>query len=489
MDSDIMYCAPYWRWLDKKLAGDNSPMATLQRRTMNTASTILTTIRDIPFAKISASLYFFCADVEMRDFARLYESQLELAGAAPEKFAKGLHKFYNDVSRTIRKNGRYADFFDFVALCGRMRLQSKGLHMDIEVINCYYSLLLQNLEYLRPDKFDLNVAVCGLKTNGEVLTVKDTYPNLDIPAYAVEQAVREDKIHNDKELQAVVVREYRKAGYGEVKGLKDVERLTNVDRIFSNHTAALLPFINEFTYDILPHQYFTTYTYPFETIHVAVSADGLVEQLRHRNAMLPTNGTVFRFVEPVVVNEIQMKETFYNERIYMLYRMDTMVGELSGYYDTQDGFLYCVLLEAEDHTYYERVKALLLYLYASVVTKQFVTMQKVMSDCCWYATEEKKDERFPIQVEIFGKGGKPKNVYDPEPEPTEHRAPRKGNDAYTEEERAIQGFIRKVGKGKSPSPQAVEYAKSLGYELAPDETFVRPFIRRVLRLKEKPDTE
>ena len=33
--------------------------------------------------------------------------------------------------------------------------------------------------------------------------------------------------------------------------------------------------------------------------------------------------------------------------------------------------------------------------------------------------------------------------------------------------------------------QAVEYAKSLGYDLALDETYVRPFIRRVLRLKEK----
>ena len=63
---------------------------------------------------------------------------------------------------------------------------------------------------------------------------------------------------------------------------------------------------------------------------------------------------------------------------------------------------------------------------------------------------------------------------------------RKNDDKYTHEERSIQGFIRKVGKGKKPSEQAVQYARSLGYELAPDETYVRPFITHVLRLKEAP---
>ena len=484
MENDIMYSAPYWRWLDKKLAGNNSPMATLQRRTMNTASTILTTIRAIPFSKLSATLYFFCADVETREFARLYESQLELAGAAPEKFAKGLHKFYNDVTNKIKKENRFADFFDFMSLCGRIRLQSTNPNVDISVVNCYYSLLLQNLEYLRPDKFNFNVALCGMKTTGELLTVKDSYPNLDTPAYLLELAVRENRIRDNEELQAMIAREYSKAGYKDVKGLDDVEHLTNVDRLFTNHVAAMLPFINEYTYDLLPQKLITTLAAPFLAIQVITPTDKLVEMLRHRSATLPTNGVVFQFKNPFVVLEVQMKETFYNDRIYMLYRMDTIMGELSGFYDTQDGFLYSVLLEASDDDYYDRVKRLLLYLYASVVTKHGAKMQQTMPVCCWYEAEGKDSQKIPMQTEVFGRGGKLKNVYDPEPE-TEHRKVRKGNENYEEEDRAIQGFIRKVGKGKTPSPQAVEYAKSLGYDLALDETYVRPFIRRVLRLKEK----
>jgi len=168
----------------------------------------------------------------------------------------------------------------------------------------------------------------------------------------------------------------------------------------------------------------------------------------------------------------------------MLYRMDTIVGELSGYYDTQDGFLYSVLLEANDRDFHDRTKSLLLYLYACVVTKHGTKMQQNMPLCCSFASGERDSTKIPMRVEVFGRGGKLKNVYDPEPE-TEHRKVRKGNENYEEEDRAIQGFIRKVGKGKTPSPQAVEYAKSLGYDLALDETYVRPFIRRVLRLKEK----
>lgn len=64
--------------------------------------------------------------------------------------------------------------------------------------------------------------------------------------------------------------------------------------------------------------------------------------------------------------------------------------------------------------------------------------------------------------------------------PTGKRA---GNDKYGSEEKAIQGFIRRVGAGKSPSLEAVARAEALGYELAPNETYVQPFIRRVLKLK------
>ena len=484
MENSYEVGLPYWKWITKKLGDDMSPPAIIQRRTVNTACTVLSTIHGIPFSKLSSSLYFFCSDVEMQEFSRQYEAQLELAGAAPEKFVKGLHSFYNRISNKIKKDNLYADFFDFMALCVRMRVERHGdPSMEAEVLNCYMSLLLQTIEYLRPEKFNFKTVLCGMKTTGELLTTADHFPLLDIPSYRLENAARTGKIRTAEEFAATLVHEYSRAGFEGVRTPDDVELLSNVDRVFSNHVVAMLPFINEYTYDILPTRVFTPSTAPFIFFRTLTSKEQLVEMLRHRSATLPTNGVFFRFSSPSFIHEVQMKEVFYNEKIYMLYRMDMEQGELSGYYDTVDGFLYSVLSEADEQQAYHEFTSVILYLYACAVTRDGPNMLKVLPLSCRY-TDPESYKVIPFAAEIFGMGGKLRNVYDKEPDGS-----RRNSDKYTREERSIQGFIRKVGEGKHPSAQAMEYARALGYELGPDETYVRPFIRHVLRLKEVKKSE
>lgn len=54
---------------------------------------------------------------------------------------------------------------------------------------------------------------------------------------------------------------------------------------------------------------------------------------------------------------------------------------------------------------------------------------------------------------------------------------------YYSEQRSINGYIRKLPKGSNASEQATNYAKQLGIELEQDETYVKPFIKHVLRVK------
>ena len=79
----------WWRRITKKAKGKPLPVIILQTRTLSTATEILEWIKDMPFEKLSMSLYFYCQDVGMKEFTRAYEAQLELAGANPEKFAMG----------------------------------------------------------------------------------------------------------------------------------------------------------------------------------------------------------------------------------------------------------------------------------------------------------------------------------------------------------------------------------------------------------------
>lgn len=171
----------------------------------------------------------------------------------------------------------------------------------------------------------------------------------------------------------------------------------------------------------------------------------------------------------------------------MLYKVCTYFGDISGYYDTKDGMFYSVLIDAPDFDLYNNFRSLVLYLYACMVCRDGAEMLKRAEEnsLFYYAAKEQADPeiaylRYPVQQGRQVAQYVPPRAHESVSSPTGKRA---GNDKYGSEEKAIQGFIRRVGAGKSPSPEAVARAEALGYELAPNETYVQPFIRRVLKLK------
>ena len=183
--------------------------------------------------------------------------------------------------------------------------------------------------------------------------------------------------------------------------------------------------------------------------------------------------------------EVLMKEVLYDEKVYMLYRMRTAMGDLSGFYDTKSGFLFSVFLDADDVRPYKKVREVLLFLYACAVTRNGPQRLQDLPKYFWYAAaDEKPTEDSKMVVRMFSRGGKLTSTYTDLKNDDDTLGKRKGNDRYQEVERPIQGFIRKLGGGRVASDQAREYAEALGYSLAPDETYVRPFTKHVLRLKE-----
>lgn len=162
MDADYALLKKWSNWFDRKNGSGYGPANILQRRTMNTAIVTVSTLQNIPFTELSSSLYFFCSDIDSKEFSRLYESQVELAGANPDKFIKGLHSFFNSMAKRIKNESEYALFFDFLMAASRLLFtakEEKQSNINIDVVYCYFSILLQQTEYLRPDKFDLTKVV------------------------------------------------------------------------------------------------------------------------------------------------------------------------------------------------------------------------------------------------------------------------------------------------------------------------------------------
>lgn len=220
------------------------------------------------------------------------------------------------------------------------------------------------------------------------------------------------------------------------------------------------------------------------------------ELLKKRKKTLPSNGILFKFEyqeigfsigfpESKRISEIFMKEVYHDGKIAMLYNVSVNSQILAGYYDTTDQFLSSVILGSnvfgnEERMIYQTFRSLVLYLYAAATSKDTEKMLVEFSHTAYIAYNADDESRLAISIKAYAQGGKPKNYYQ-----SKGDGSRTSDERYESVSRPIQGFIRKLPAGHSASQEAKDRAAALGFDLAPDETYVQPFIKNVLRLKEK----
>ena len=460
----------WWRRIRKNSKGKPLAATLIQLRTLSTAAEIIGWMNNIPFHKISMSLYFFCKDVGMAAFTRSYEAQLELAAANPERFAAGLHKFYSEMARKIEKEDLYDLYFEFYYRCVKIRVKNMKEKASDLVTTAYQNLLIQQLEYLRPDKYDLKHFVAGRKTTGELMLREEYFPNYDVPIYQMRCELEDGRRFKDPEAHLYEL--YRKEGI-EIWSEEDQLKVIAQDKIHTTTCTTMLPFINEYTFDILPQQMHNANSTLLRRLGRLQDLSGLDRELRHRKRTLPTNGARVVFRDNPYVQELLFKEILYDNAIYMLYRLRTADGDLSGFYETRDGFFYSVFFGSLSHEFLtSEIRDLVLYCYASLV----LGGEYRLADIGQYIRIAGCDT---LVAEGYGQGDRLRNVYDA-PAGTSRR-----EGEYEAAERSIQGYIRRLPPGQKASIEAVELALSLGYELESNETYVRPFIKQVYRLKEK----
>ena len=163
--------------------------------------------------------------------------------------------------------------------------------------------------------------------------------------------------------------------------------------------------------------------------------------------------------------------------------MDFQVGSLSGYYDTSNGFFYSVLKEAAVQEFTRKLEELVLAVYASQVLSPADSPD---------ITSFFQQNGQPLRISSYARGGRLRDAYHSGPEPEGRHGSKRRQGDYRREERSINGFIRRLPVGQTASAAAVAMAAKYGYALAPNETYVRPFIRASVMktpfLKEKPPT-
>lgn len=464
----------------KKYWKKGRAICTLQRRTLATATQIIEGIDGIPFEKFSLLLYNFTKDEAFRDFCRSYEYQIEMAAIDRDKFADSLDKFYNKQAEKIKERGLLHPFLEF--LVWFMDKQNTATdETSFQVYTAYSNLILQQLEYLRPNKYAYNEMLCGITTAGDPITIPDPLPNIDWPSSVF---MYETFIEKKPQSMARLAELYAQYGYS---GMEDPEKntiLTSTSRFYTNDVVNIAPYINEYTFDIVPVAPFIPdirddmWGYP---VRIDFS---LEEILSHRRRTLPANGLKVTFTGARLFQTLLLKECYHNSEIVLLFRYTTKMGDVVGCYLTKSQIFRSTLERATVDNEYnrevtfseiakkiaERARAILkhttLWAYASFVCND----PRVLPTSDGYQMFVFGD---PASVQFSSIGGKLRPVK----EPGTGKKRTTDTETYNAETRSINGYVRRLPEGQKASEKAKLLAQSLGFELDEGETYVQPFIR------------
>lgn len=479
--------AQYSRQVRKKAKTKPFSQATLMMRANGTAIAVLEFIDGMSFRDLSSNLYFIAQDLKSEEFTRKYEAQIEYAAVKPQEFVNGIYAFFNSIAKHVKANDLYPTFFEFLSFLSRYLVEiNDDKSIQGRIVNAYQALLMETLEFLRPNKFDLRNVVVGQAFDGTLLMKPDSHPLCDVPIRDLEDYLKTHPFDIDT-FNSHVSRYFKAHGLNDVECMEDIDRITQEDRAQTHQISMLAMFTNEFTFDILPDpkKNVGRGLQGFPTLKTSsVDVEELKAVLMRRSRTLPANGMVYdlhygdeniqndgRFIQHVL-----LRENLHGDHMVVLYKAYSDVFETSGYYDTKDGFFYTVLREATDKGPSCEFEKLILTLYAAAVTRDGTSLSASLPEHFEVFLERGK-QHIPISAEPFLRGGKLRRTDGQESEADHKRD--FDNDNYETKAKAIQGFTRKVGIGKTPSAEAVARAKALGFELASDETYVQPFIKQI----------
>lgn len=445
----------------KKIFSKPAPMARLMKRTFSTACAILNDLERRDYREITVSLHNFLSALPWnRRLIDSLEAQMELAGANQDRFVRGIHQFYNNISLLIKKEKLYKDLFGLLRDC---------FESEEEIVTCTISLIMQVFEYLRPNKYNFDSMVCGVSANGETLLLcNDPFSKIDLPTFDLtKREVNGDALKGDT--VEFVIQGMQQLGFDVHSRLQVVEEIS-FSQIWENNVFQMASFINEFTFDMLPR---LPYRGPaiLEIPKVTGEELGLIKELLvNRRRTLPANGTLVELKNADMLKSVFFKEILCDNEMVILYRVGSTYGDLSGYYKTASRLFMAMFNKSNYKEQSLRLEKLILWLYCALVCDDRKISLERFGDFFRIG-----DSVTPTaSAKMFY--GQVRNVYN-------HDVQREvAEDRYSRELRTINGFIRRLPHGMEVSQEAVTAAASLGFRLEPGETFVRPFKKTVRTL-------
>lgn len=465
------YIKKYMKHLDKKMAGKDDATRALMAGTNTTGLKTLSCLHGVDLTETVLSVYVYCKNEGYRYISKQFEAAIELAILKPEKFLYGLHGFFNNLASKLRNDP--TSMLAFMQFLGRfMELRYRkydGSNINPNVILVYTDLMLQFLDYLRPRKYDRETSVCGVTVSGEQILITNPFPWVNLAEWEhVSHALYDAPNYDYHDLTI-----YRRYGFPDTSSMAAIKDHFRKTRIFQNTCAILCPFINEYTYDIVPRGIQSGQFYRWSLMESGIDAQTLESKLAsERRCTLPTNGVLVEFEdETLQLDTLILKEIFLDNTIYLLYKLSTSEGEYAGYFRPSDSFFYSVAMETEEsiHHFFRDIVE---YFYAVAVLGGEYTD----ANCPSFF----RNFIFHISAKSHKLDGPLRDVYHTNPGSCEDGSATLGAQALN----SINGTIIRADSGTQITESERQYAKALGFALAYNEVYRAPAIPTFFSLRD-----
>jgi len=423
----------------------------LMRRAVGTAFSIIDHLQHVDFADLTFTAFAVCAGNRYQELVRPFEQQIELAKVKEEYFVEHLHDFYLQMARKIRKDP--IPYFELLAFMHDRVFAIPIIDRDkteFHVYCAYMNLVVQMGDYIHPNQNDYNEHIVGIKTDGKLICRQEPLPDLDIATYDYERQI----FKNSSDFLAAIRRTFSRYGYS-ISSEAELQKHNMVLRTYDNNILMMIPWINEYTYDLLPERLPDPNCLMPKSIKMDYHPDK--KRLAQRRRTLPSNGVSIKVDGNSLIEEIYMKELYHAEAIYMIARVRMKAGDYSVRFNTSTGACLSTFLDATNANVarlHQLLEAATLWVYGSYVLDDDLGK--------W---EDYFDGRI---VEKEAIGGKLRAVYG---------SKKTDKDNLEQNDRTINGFVRKLPAGQKASDEARNRAEKLGFALADGETYVQSFIR------------
>lgn len=339
----------------------------LMERTFATACMVAENVEAVSIPELIMGIMVFQYAFSPGRFPRLYAGLMSSAKTDPEDFVFQLHSFYEATIAGARKQ-HLQELAGFLGSVMRAHVEKRKVVGSPTADSCM-NLALQTLEYMRPNRYAFETCVYGVTTDGKPLAGPCPLPYSDLPSIEIQHEIDQGKqFSSADEYFRTVQQKYAAHGMA-LRTPYDFEKLERIQRTHINTVAALLPFINETTWDMAPIAPHTGNSVPLANLsHVPIDQDLLKEKLWTDRVPLPEGMVIIGFEDPEEsIIQMVLMETRREDKPYILYRLETNGGCFHGYYDILDGFLYSILRETSSPVPFRNFLVLFLVLYAALV--------------------------------------------------------------------------------------------------------------------------